>query len=81
VETLAARIREERQDADAVHSRRAENDVPISEAEQMYTALRRAELKQSFSGTLAEGHGLREPLHRVDQITRLLAWFDSHLQH
>jgi len=38
-----------------IHGER-DNDVTISEAEQMYTALRcgGAELKQSFSGTLAK---------------------------
>jgi len=63
-----------------IHGER-DNDVPISEAEQMYTALRRRGIEAKFLRYPREGHGLREPLHRVDQITRSLAWFDSHLQH
>ncbi|MFN2514215.1 MAG: prolyl oligopeptidase family serine peptidase [Pyrinomonadaceae bacterium] len=27
-----------------------------------------------------EGHGLREPKHRVDALERTLAWFDRHLK-
>ena len=63
-----------------IHGER-DNDVPISEAEQMYTALRRRGIEAEFLRYPREGHGLHEPIHRVDQIKRSLAWFDSHLQH
>lgn len=62
-----------------IHGER-DNDVPISEAEQMYTALRRRGIEAEFLRYPREGHGLREPLHRLDQLKRSLAWFDSHLQ-
>jgi dipeptidyl aminopeptidase/acylaminoacyl peptidase len=62
-----------------IHGER-DNDVPISEAEQMYTALRRRGIEAEFLRYPREGHGLREPIHRVDQIKRSLAWFDKYLQ-
>jgi dipeptidyl aminopeptidase/acylaminoacyl peptidase len=62
-----------------IHGER-DNDVPITEAEQMYTALKRRGIEAVLVRYPREGHGLREPLHRVDQIHRSLAWFDSYLQ-
>lgn len=58
-----------------------DNDVPIEQAEQMYTALKRRGIEATLVRYPREGHGLREPLHRVDQINRSLAWFDKYLQH
>jgi dipeptidyl aminopeptidase/acylaminoacyl peptidase len=63
-----------------IHGER-DNDVPISEAEQMYTALRRRGVDAEFVRYPREGHGLREPMHRVDQLERSLSWFDKYLQH
>lgn len=57
-----------------------DNDVPISEAEQMYTALKRRGIDAVLLRYPREGHGLHEPLHRVDQINRSLAWFDKYLR-
>jgi dipeptidyl aminopeptidase/acylaminoacyl peptidase len=62
-----------------IHGER-DNDVPIAEAEQMYTALKRRGIEAALVRYPREGHGLREPLHRVDQIHRSLAWFDRYLQ-
>ena len=59
----------------------SDNDVPIEQAEQMYTALKRRGIEATFVRYPREGHGLHEPLHRVDQINRSLAWFDKYLQH
>jgi hypothetical protein len=50
-------------------------------AEQMYTALRRRNIDATLVRYPREGHGLHEPQHRVDQITRSVAWFDKYLQH
>lgn len=58
-----------------------DNDVPIEQAEQMYTALKRRGIEATLVRYPREGHGLREPLHRGDQINRSLAWFDKYLQH
>jgi dipeptidyl aminopeptidase/acylaminoacyl peptidase len=58
-----------------------DNDVPISEAEQMYTALKRQGVPAVLLRYPREGHGLREPLHRVDQINRSIAWFDEYVRH
>jgi dipeptidyl aminopeptidase/acylaminoacyl peptidase len=64
-----------------IHGER-DNDVPISEAEQLYTALKRRGIEAALVRFRypREGHGLREPLHRVDQIRRSLAWFDRYVQ-
>jgi dipeptidyl aminopeptidase/acylaminoacyl peptidase len=53
-----------------------DNDVHITQAEEMYMALRRRGVETVMVRYPREGHGLREPLHRLDQITRMLAWFD-----
>ena len=57
----------------------ADNDVPISQAEEMYVALR----KQGVASTLAlypgEGHGFHRPAHNLDSLLRLEAWFDHYL--
>ena len=57
-----------------------DHDVPITQAEEMYTALR----KQGVEATLAryprEGHGFHEPQHGLDADRRLLAWFDHYLK-
>jgi dipeptidyl aminopeptidase/acylaminoacyl peptidase len=57
-----------------------DNDVPITEAEQMYTALKRREVEAVLLRYPREGHVLHEPVHRYDQINRILVWFDHYLQ-
>jgi dipeptidyl aminopeptidase/acylaminoacyl peptidase len=57
-----------------------DNDVSIVDAEQMYTALRRRGIEAELLRYPREGHGLHEPLHRIDHLNRSLAWFDRHLQ-
>jgi dipeptidyl aminopeptidase/acylaminoacyl peptidase len=56
-----------------------DNDVPIEQAEEMYEALRRRGIEAAFVRYPREGHVLHEPLHRIDQINRALAWYDKHL--
>lgn len=58
-----------------------DNDVPITEAEQMYTALKRRNVETTLVRYPREGHGLHEPQHRLDQINRSLAWLDKYLKH
>ncbi len=57
-----------------------DNDVHITEAEQMYTALKRRGVETVLVRYPREGHGLREPKHRVDALERTLAWFDRFLK-
>ncbi|MFP5261099.1 MAG: S9 family peptidase [Blastocatellia bacterium] len=57
-----------------------DNDVHITQAEEMYMALRRQGVEAVMVRYPREGHGLREPLHRLDQITRTLAWFDRFIK-
>ncbi len=53
-----------------------DNDVHITQAEEMYTALRRRGVQAALARYPREGHGLREPKHRLDQTTRTLEWMD-----
>lgn len=57
-----------------------DNDVHITQAEEMYTALKMRGIETVMVRYPREGHGLREPRHREDQLTRTLAWFDRHLR-
>ncbi len=56
-----------------------DNDVPIAQAEEMYTALRRRGVDAAFARYPREGHGFREPKHRVDAAARTLDWLDKFL--
>jgi dipeptidyl aminopeptidase/acylaminoacyl peptidase len=58
----------------------ADNDVHITQAEEMYTALKRRGLEAVLVRYPREGHGLREPRHRLDALERTLAWFDRFLK-
>ena len=62
-----------------IHGER-DNDVHITQAEEMYTALRRRGVETVLVRYPREGHGLREPKHRVDALERTLAWFDRFLK-
>jgi dipeptidyl aminopeptidase/acylaminoacyl peptidase len=57
-----------------------DNDVHITQAEEMYTALKRRGVETVLVRYPREGHGLREPRHRVDALERTLAWFDRYLK-
>ena len=57
-----------------------DNDVHITQAEEMYMALRRRGIETVLVRYPREGHGLREPKHRVDALERTLAWFDRYLK-
>jgi dipeptidyl aminopeptidase/acylaminoacyl peptidase len=57
-----------------------DNDVHITQAEEMYMALRRRGVETVLLRYPREGHGLREPKHRVDALERTLAWFDRYLK-
>jgi dipeptidyl aminopeptidase/acylaminoacyl peptidase len=55
-----------------------DNDVPVSEAEQWYVALKDVGVDTVMVRYPREGHGLREPRHVVDSIDRSLAWYEKH---
>ncbi|MCI0336945.1 MAG: S9 family peptidase [Acidobacteria bacterium] len=53
--------------------------VPIAQAEQYYRALKKRSVEVIFLRFPREGHGIQEPNHIIDLVTRQLEWFDSHL--
>jgi dipeptidyl aminopeptidase/acylaminoacyl peptidase len=57
-----------------------DNDVHITQAEEMYMALKRRGVETVFVRYPREGHGLREPRHRVDALERTLNWFDRYVK-
>jgi dipeptidyl aminopeptidase/acylaminoacyl peptidase len=57
-----------------------DNDVHITQAEEMYMALRRRNVETVLARYPREGHGFREPRHREDALERTLAWFDKYLK-
>ena len=62
-----------------VHGER-DNDVHITQAEEMYTALRRRGVETVLVRYPREGHGLRERTHLLDRTERTLAWMDRYLK-
>ena len=57
-----------------------DNDVHITQAEEMYTALRMRGVDSVLVRYPREGHGFREPRHREDSLARTIQWFDRHLK-
>ena len=57
-----------------------DNDVPVTQAEEMYMGLRRRGVDAAFVRYPREGHGLREPRHRTDALERTIDWFDRYLR-
>jgi dipeptidyl aminopeptidase/acylaminoacyl peptidase len=55
-----------------------DNDVPVSEAEQFYIALKDVGVETVFVRYPREGHGLREPKHVMDWIERSIRWHEQH---
>ena len=53
-----------------------DNEVHITQAEEMYTALRRRGVETRLVRYPREGHGFTELKHRADQMLRTLEWFD-----
>ncbi len=57
-----------------------DNDVHITEAEHMFTAMRHRGVDAALARYPREGHGFREPRHMLDRTERTLAWFDLYLK-
>jgi dipeptidyl aminopeptidase/acylaminoacyl peptidase len=55
-----------------------DKDVPFSQSEEMYTALKRNGVESELVLYPREGHGFQEPAHRVDEMEREIDWFDKH---
>ena len=55
-----------------------DNDVPITEAEQYYIALRDVGTDAVMVRYPREGHGVREPKHFVDFLERSMRWFEKY---
>jgi dipeptidyl aminopeptidase/acylaminoacyl peptidase len=54
---------------------------PVSEAEQLYAALKRLKREVVFYRYPREGHEMSrsgEPRHRVDRLNRMVEWFDKY---
>jgi dipeptidyl aminopeptidase/acylaminoacyl peptidase len=57
-----------------------DNDVHITQAEEMYMALKRRGVETLFIRYPREGHSMREPKHRIDALERTLSWFDRYVR-
>ena len=57
-----------------------DNDVHITQAEEMYMALKRRGVDTVFVRYPREGHGFREGKHQVDALDRTIAWFDRYVK-
>jgi len=53
--------------------------VTIAQGEQYYRALKKRGVEVVFIRYPREGHGIQEPNHQIDLVSRQLEWFDSHL--
>ena len=57
----------------------SDNDVHITQAEEMYTALRQRGVTAEMVRYPREGHGFHEPKHVLDSRIRTLQWMDRFL--
>ncbi|HBY60564.1 MAG TPA: hypothetical protein DEH78_12135, partial [Solibacterales bacterium] len=57
-----------------------DNDVPISEAEQFYIALKDVGVETVFVRYPREAHGIRETKHVIDWIERSMRWHEAHFR-
>jgi dipeptidyl aminopeptidase/acylaminoacyl peptidase len=56
----------------------ADNEVHITQSEEMFTALRRRGIASELVRYPRQGHGASEPRQQVDMLERTLEWFDRH---
>jgi len=60
----------------------ADNEVPLSQAEEMYIALKKMGVESTMVQYVGEGHGWRPdltPHNRYDLLQRTINWFDKYL--
>ena len=53
----------------------------ISNSKELYQALRHRGVQAQFVHYPREGHGVREPNHKQDEVRRCLAWMDKYVRH
>ena len=58
----------------------ADNDVPITQSEELYSALWRRRVETAFVRYPRTGHGATEPRRQLSQLERTVAWFDRVLR-
>lgn len=58
----------------------SDSNTFISNSKEMYQALRARGVTAKFVHYPREGHGVREPHHKLDEMRRCLAWFDKYLK-
>lgn len=56
-----------------------DNNTALVNSKEMYQALRHRGVTTQFVHYPREGHGVREPNHKLDEMRRCLAWMDRHL--
>ena len=56
------------------------DSVPISEGEQMFTALYRQNKRAAFVRYWGEAHGIFGPANLKDMYSRIVGWFDRHVK-
>lgn len=57
-----------------------DNDVHITQSEEMFTALRHRGVPATFVRYPREGHSFREPKHQLDMLKRVSEWMDRYLE-
>jgi dipeptidyl aminopeptidase/acylaminoacyl peptidase len=57
-----------------------DHDVPITQAEEMYIALRKLGVEATLVRYPGEGHGIRGPQHQLDFNRRISDWFNRFLK-
>ena len=62
-----------------IHGEMDENTF-ISNSKEMYTALKYSGKEVEFVRYPREGHGIKEPNHRIDLMERCLNWFNKYLK-
>jgi dipeptidyl aminopeptidase/acylaminoacyl peptidase len=60
----------------------AENDVidPIGQCRQFHRGLKRFGVETEFVRYPREGHGIREEMHQIDLLNRVIDWFERYLK-
>ena len=58
----------------------SDHDVPITQAEEMFMALRKQGVPTQLVRYPGEGHGVSGPRHVQDFYGRILDWFDRHVK-
>lgn len=54
-------------------------DVPITQAEEFYIALKKLGIPAKFVRYPNEGHGIRQPIHREHYFTTFMDWINKYL--